>query len=366
MECYLAPVTATGSQRDSKAFEPRFMATAIGSVPFTDVKEAVDLVLTLLPESPFWPQLPKIDWREGMMVQYVEGLPGVKLDADRQKVTLDIEEAVFGLEELERASREGDIENAGISTDFARGYHELCHRLPSISAPRLVKGHVTGPVTQALGLETNFEERAAIYEPDLARMVARLMGLKARVQEQAFARLAPEAQTMIFFDEPSMGSIGSAVLNLDVDLAVELLSLSAGSCNGLPGIHCCGETDLGLVAEAGFKVLNFDAFDYLDSLAAAGPQVRSFVEGGGMLAIGLVPSSLPSPTAIADETLESLWARLLEVIVTLTTTGLDRDLLARSSLISPSCGTGGMSPELARRSLELTVALSEKARDYFF
>jgi len=356
-------LVTTGTQKDQKGFEPRFMATAIGSVPFTDTAEAVELILDQFGEGPFWPQLPSIDWREGMMVQYVEGLPGVRLDSEREKVTLDIEEAVFGLEEIERAYSEVDTEALGISHDFARGYHELRRRLKSMPTPRLIKGHVTGPVTQALGLETSFEERAAIYEPDLARMIARVMGLKARVQEEVFAEVAPDARTMIFFDEPSMGSIGSAVLNLDVDLAVEILSISASSCRGIPGIHCCGETDLGLVAEAGFEVLNFDAYDYLESVAAAGPQVRSFVEGGGMLAIGLVPSSLPHPTAVADETLESLWDRLLEVVDTLTGTGLDRDLLARRSFITPSCGTGGMTPELARKSFSLTVQLSEKARE---
>jgi hypothetical protein len=344
-------------------FEPRFMPTAIGSMPYDDVDEAVELILSLMGEGPFWPQLPRIDWREGMMAQYVEGLPGARLDGARQKVTLDIEEAIFGMEEVERAYREGDTSSATISSDHARGFHALCRRLEQMPSPRLVKGHVTGPVTLAMGLETNFEERAAIYEPDLARMVARMVGLKARVQEEAFARVAPGAETLIFFDEPTMGSIGSAVLNLDADLAVELLSISAGACRGLPGIHCCGETDLGMVAEAGFKVLNFDAYDYLDSVAAAGARVKTFVEEGGMLAIGLVPSSLPYPTAVADETLESLWARLAEVLETLTQTGLDRDLLLRRSMITPSCGTGAMAPELARRSLTLTTQLSQKVRD---
>ncbi len=347
-------------------FEPRFLPTAIGSLPHQDAGEAVDLVLSLMGEGPFWPQLPAIDWREGMTAQYIEGMPGAKLDAERQKVTLDIEAAISGMDELERAYELGDTSGAAISPEFARGFHLLCQRLEGKPAPRLVKGHVTGPVTLALGLETTYEERAAFYEPDLARMVARLVGLKARYQEEIFARVAPGAPTLIFFDEPSMGSIGSAVLNLDADLAVEILSISAASCGGLPGIHCCGETDLGMVAEAGYKVLNFDAYDYLESVAAAGPRVRSFVEGGGMLAIGLVPSSLPYPEAVADETLPSLWDRLIEVIDTLTATGLDRDLLVRRSMITPSCGTGGMTPDLARRSLELTVGLSHKAREELF
>jgi len=347
------------------SFEPRLMATAIGSFPHENVEDAIELIVSHLGEAPLWPQLPRIDWREGMMAQYVEGIPGVRLDAEAHKVTLDIEEAALGMEEVEAAYDEGRTDLFAITPDFARGFHAFCNRLETLPTPRLVKGHVTGPVTLALGLETNFEDRAAIYEPELAQMIARVVGLKARFQEEAFARVVPDAPTMIFFDEPSMGSIGSAVLNLDANLAVELLAIAARACKGIPGIHCCGETDLGLVADAGVRVLNFDAFDYLESLIAAGKRVRTFVEGGGMLAIGLVPSFLPYPEAVASETLESLWARLLEVVDSLTATGLDRELIARRSFLTPSCGTGGMKPELASRTIELTAALAAKARDHF-
>lgn len=347
-------------------FEPRFLATAIGSVPHEDAAEAVDLITSLLPEGPFWPQLPRVDWHEGMMVQYVEGLPGARIDEEAEKVTLDIEEATFGIEEIDRAYEAGDTAGMAISSGFSRGLHAFLGKLEATAPPPLVKGHVTGPVTLALALETNFEERAAIYEPELARMVAKVVGLKARYQEELFNRASPESETLVLFDEPSMGSIGSAVLNLDAELAVELLSLAARACHGLPGVHCCGETDLGMIAEAGIKVLNFDAYDYLDALVAAGPRVRSFVEDeGGMLAIGLVPSSLPHPEAVADETAESLWARLLEVVDALVATGLDGELLARRSMITPSCGTGGMTPANARRSLSLSAELAARAREHF-
>ncbi len=349
-----------------RTFDPCMMATAIGSMPHRDAAEAVDLVLGIFPEAPFWPQLPALGFREGMMVQYVEGLPGARVDVARGRATLDIDEAVAGMEALEADFAAGRAAGREPSPAFAAGYHELLRRLGEGGRePVVVKGHVTGPVTLALGLETSFEERAAIYEPDLARLVARHVGLEARAQEERFAEVAPAAETLVFFDEPSMGSIGSAVLNLDVDLAVELLATATSACRGLPGIHCCGETDLGLLREAGVRVINFDAYDYLDSVVAAGPAVRTFVERGGSLAIGVVPSSLPRPDAVADETLEGLWARLLDVIDTLVSTGLDRDLLVRRTWVTPSCGTSGMRPELAERSLRLAAELARRGRDHF-
>jgi hypothetical protein len=301
-----------------------------------------------------------------MMAQCVEGLPGARLDEQRQRVSLDIEEALCGMDEIENAYETKNTEGLAISETMARSFEPFCRGIAALErSPRLLKGHATGPVTLALGLPTNYEERAAIYEPDLAHMVARVAGLKARWQEDRFKTVAPQSETLILFDEPTLGSLGSAVLNLDADLAVEMLDTAARACSGLPGVHLCGETDLGIIAATSIKVLNFDAYTYLDSLVASGPQVRTFVEGGGLLAIGLVPSSLPHPEAVAKESLESLLARLDQVMDILTRTGLDRELIVRRSFLTPSCGTGGMTPELAQRTLTLTNEIADQARERY-
>ena len=210
-------------------FEPCFLPTAIGSLPYQDPVAAVSLILELMPEGPFWPQLPAADWREGMMAQYVEGLPGAKLLPERHQVILNIEEAVFGIEEVERAYREGDTTGFGISPEFARGFHELCRRLEGRSSPRLVKGHVTGPVTLALGLETNFEERAAIYEPDLARL---------RVQflfEEGTDRVFMDQETYEQHNVPRE-TLGDAAVWMTDGFELELLQYNGRIINvDLPG-----------------------------------------------------------------------------------------------------------------------------------
>ena len=58
-------------------FHPQCLATAIGSLPHTDPAAACDVILNSIPEIPFWPQLPHADFREGMEIQYCEGLPGL-------------------------------------------------------------------------------------------------------------------------------------------------------------------------------------------------------------------------------------------------------------------------------------------------
>ena len=59
----------------SKKFN--FMATGIGSLPFTDPGEACKLIFQHVPEAPHWPQLPRASSSEGMIDQFLEGMPGV-------------------------------------------------------------------------------------------------------------------------------------------------------------------------------------------------------------------------------------------------------------------------------------------------
>lgn len=58
------------------------LATTIGSLPFTDVQEATDLILRYTPHCPSWPQLPQIP-EERMIVQFTEGMPGLKREGDK-------------------------------------------------------------------------------------------------------------------------------------------------------------------------------------------------------------------------------------------------------------------------------------------
>ncbi len=60
------------------SFEPRCLATAIGSLPHADAQRAVEVVLSSIPDAPIWPQLPANGLNEQMEVQYSEGIPRVE------------------------------------------------------------------------------------------------------------------------------------------------------------------------------------------------------------------------------------------------------------------------------------------------
>ncbi|MDD5774949.1 MAG: methionine synthase, partial [Candidatus Omnitrophica bacterium] len=125
----------------------RAIATGIGSLPFKDPAQAVDLVLRYLPEAPFWPQLPKRNVREGMVAQYSEGMPGLKVTGDG--LQFDRKEAEDSLEAFYGHIISMDLDHFRIGESYAAGLYEFYNRLKRQGAAGLkfIKCHVTGPFT---------------------------------------------------------------------------------------------------------------------------------------------------------------------------------------------------------------------------
>ncbi|MGD0817489.1 MAG: hypothetical protein ABR986_03720, partial [Methanomassiliicoccales archaeon] len=64
--------------------------TCIGSLPFTDPTKALDEIVSRLHEVPYWPQLPARGFQENMYAQYATHLPGIVIDRENKRVTVDL------------------------------------------------------------------------------------------------------------------------------------------------------------------------------------------------------------------------------------------------------------------------------------
>jgi hypothetical protein len=88
--------------------------------------------------------------------------------------------------------------------------------------------------------------------------------------------------------------------------------------------------------------------------------VKTHLLRGGALAWGIVPTS----TAIREQTVESLAERLEDMMDHLASRGIEKRLIADQALLTPSCGTGSLSPEDADlvydRLAKLSAFMKEK------
>ncbi len=337
-----------------EGFELNGLATAIGSMPYVDPREACSLVFARLPEIPAWPQLPKKSFLENMYVQFSEGFPGVTLEGDRIWVdrSRDLSQP---LEQLYAAYLENKIEYGAISSRYAAGFHEFIKEAGE-KAGKAVKGQVTGPISLGLSV-TDQNRRPLLYDEVLADAIAKHLRLKAAWQEKTLKSIFPK--TIISVDEPYLHSVGSAFVSVSREQVVTLLEEVLGGISGLKAVHCCGNTDWSIVLQTSLDILSFDAYDYGETLALYPTEVKNFLNRGGVIAWGIVPNIAQ---ALAKETSASLGDRLEEAMSLLSKKGIGSETIRSHCLITPTCGLGSVSVEAAKRALELVAAVSVNFR----
>lgn len=337
------------------------MPTLVGSFPHTDPRPLVVQIFRRFPEMPTWPQMPARDWRESMYVQYSEGLPGVVLDCQEQRIYFRTDAVLHEqLEGFYQALVEDHVEHFAITQDSAVGLHLFLDELqtPGSCRPPWVKGQVTGPFSFSMTV-TDESKRSIAYHAELREVAVQGMTMKARWLARRLRQCAEGV--LVVLDEPYLCSFGSAFVNVareDVIDAIDGAVAAIHKEGALAGLHCCGNTDWSLVLSTDIDVLNFDAYEFFQGLPLYPAEVRSFLEKGGTLSWGIVPAS----RAIDDLGAQALLSRLDDRVAQLVAKGMPRDRLYRQALLTPSCGLGAQSVERAEHVLDVLAELSALVR----
>jgi len=331
------------------SFNPQGLATAIGSLPHQNPEAACRIILDSIPEIPVWPQLPATDFRESMEIQYSEGLPGVVLDPVGRRMHFDTGgDITSGLEKFYENYMAENLEYFKISPGFSRGIYEM-ERMLTAQKPavlRYFKNHVTGPITVGLG-RTDENKRSIYYNEMMRDVVVKGTEMKARWMLSRFRALG--VPQICFIDEPILSAFGSStyvsVQRSDVVQYLRDVIAAIHKEGGLAGIHCCGNTEWTILIDAGTDVISFDAFDYGETIAYYPGPLKDYLERGGVLAWGIVPTS----AKIAGETPETLLGRLRSAVDNLAGKGVPKTLIWEKCLVTPSCGTGSLPMGLSEK-----------------
>ncbi|MBI3987046.1 MAG: hypothetical protein HY343_09010 [Lentisphaerae bacterium] len=341
---------------------PSFMATGIGSMPFDNPEYAVNLSLSTFPEAPFWPQLPKRGLTEQMEVQYSEGIPRAVVDRENNRLTFDTtgdfsgEFAAF----YETYMTGGDFSSLAITPAFSAGLYLMESKLKARSRKLpFVKVQTTGPCSFALTVVD--ENKRAIFYNDMFRdVIVKALAMKCRWQIRKFQPFAD--RVICFVDEPILSAYGSSTyVSVKREDVVSLLREMADAIHAdraLAGVHCCGNTEWSILVDAGIDIISFDAFEFGETMAMYPEAIRRHLGRGGLIAWGIVPTS----DAIVEQTPAGLAAKLTSVMDLLAAKGIDKPTIAKSALVTPSCGTGSMSPAPAEKVFQTTAAVSALMR----
>ncbi|MBN1564149.1 MAG: methionine synthase [Anaerolineae bacterium] len=333
---------------DKPHFAPHFLTTHVGSVPHPAV-DGISAKIAAALDIPAWPQMVRRTFKENMYVQYSAGLPRVVLDEANEKITVDTTgDLTPDLERFYERYLAEDFAAFGLTPEYAAGFFTMLDALKTTPG-EWAKGQVTGPVS--LGLTVVDQDlRSILYHDLLADVIVKNAAMNARWQAQQLRAVKPNV--IIFVDEPYMASFGSAFISLSREQAIALLDevFEAIHAEGaLAGVHCCANTDWGVLLETSVDILNLDAYGYLDNLALYPAELRAFLDRGGVVAWGIVPNTAEIYNVTAAQVAQKLQDGLALISEKAAARGvtITIDELAHRSLLVPACGLGPATPEIA-------------------
>jgi len=111
--------------------------------------------------------------------------------------------------------------------------------------------------------------------------------------------------------------------------------------------------------ESKVDIVSFDAYEFMDKYLMYWREIKTFLDRGGYLAWGIVPTS----SKVTNVSTHDLVKKLEEGIQFLVNKGFSRTLIQERSIITPSCGTGTLTIAEAERVMALTYELSIAMKD---
>ncbi len=356
-------------------FRPHFAATGVGTVPFDDPNQALDLIWESC-SIPYWPQLSAARPAEDMDIQYTEGLPLIGVDLANRELRLNEEtDRANALAEFYEKIMAGAFEEFAVSPEYGAGLHAFISRLETDPpASGWVKGQVVGPFTLASAV-LDASGKAIVHDQEMLEAIAQGLAMKAVWQVKKFEDLGQKS--IVFFDEPILSGFGSAFSTLDRGQVTQVLSDMFDAVRGQVdveiGVHCCGNTDWSMLVETGLDIVNVDSHGYGQSLLLYPQALSKLYARGGLVAWGAIPTL----NYTGEETSAGLWDRLHEILDGVAGQGVDQSkvsdqalitpacsLIAAQSLITPACGMATRAQAAAERIHQLLSQVADLARQW--
>lgn len=348
-------------------------------MPFSEPGEALAIILKNCPHVPHWPQLPGRSAAEGFVLQGIAPLlasglvktseTGVRFE-EREEVAAPLLAAFYEryLSTQEKLKNGENVANLltewALPREAAAGFYAFLDRCRTLSPDAIIhlKGQIAGPVTIALQVKGP-DGLSALYDEKSRDVLTKALALQAAWQTTTLAAAFP--RPIVFVDEPGLGVYGRsthlAVSRGMIHTALEEVLAAIHDAGGLTGIHCCDAIDWTLLFETATDYVSFDAYTYGSTLFPYARELARFLERGGRVAWGIVPTS----HLAMHETATSLMERLRKLWAELAAAGVPAMPLEKGSLLTPACGTGTLPLALAERVYDLLGEMSTRMTSRF-
>ncbi len=286
------------------------IVTGVGSLPHTSAIAAADFVADTAGLA-YLPQLPGRHPAEGMIAQWGDALCG-------------------------HVGGEHDAAEA------FRGAAEVLKRLGP--GPEPVKTQATGPVTLAVALVHRGHDADSVWDCVVPALTQRIRRHLTDIEAAA-----PETTPVVMLDEPSLVAFGpAAAVPPEIRArATKALRTVVSAIDAPVGVHCCADTDWGIVTDSGASVISWDVLELATGFQEHLEDIALAIAEGTTISWGLVPvtgSALPAA--------EDLAGRYRTALAELVVRGAPLPPMREGAWLTPACGLAGLTVEQAERVMD--------------
>ncbi|MFP3980266.1 MAG: hypothetical protein ACLFUY_02645 [Desulfobacterales bacterium] len=300
------------------------MTTAMAVMPHTDVDRALDAAMSL--DIPFWPQLPRLNYYEDMYVQAAEHFPGIVLDVENRKLSFSMDRFMEEAEDV--MARFDDPSVFDVSADYSAVYHRFLE-LDLADRPA-IRGQLEGPVSFGFNVADE-NDRPILFDDSVRPFMFEFMARRVNVQLERLKEKNENA--FMYVDEPGLQFLFSAMSGYGDVQAKADMEMFFSLIDRPRGVHLCGNPDWDFLLNLDIDILSLDVYTNAEVFGSYAPAIKRFLQRGGLLAWGLVPTNVEpfekESTDSLEHLLESVWSGLYA-------RGVDREQLLAQSLLSPA------------------------------
>lgn len=306
------------------AIPGNLLTTAMAVMPHRDVDRALELALSL--DVPFWPQLPHVSYYEDMYVQASEHFPGIVVDFEKQTLRFSTDRFIAELEET--LARFDEPAYFDVSETYSAVYPRFL-KLALADRPA-IRGQMEGPISFGFNVPDE-NDRPILFDETVRPFMLDFMAKRVNAQLNRLRQRNENA--FMFVDEPGLQFLFSAMSGYNDVAARADMERFFAMIERPRGVHLCGNPDWDFLLGLDLDVLSLDVYTNGEIFASYSGAIQRFLERGGSLVWGIVPTNWEP---FAAETVDSLETRQLRIWGVLEDRGIERELLLARSMLSPA------------------------------
>jgi len=247
--------------------------------------------------------------------------------------------------------------------DISKQYSDVYHRFLKLdlSDRPAIRGQLEGPISFGLNV-LDQDKRPIIFDDTVRPFMYEFMAKRINVQLERLKKINPNA--FMFIDEPGLQFLFSALSGYDSTAARGDMEAFLSMIDRPRGVHLCGNPDWDFLLNLDMDILSLDVYLNGDIFSNYAGSIKKFLDNGGVIVWGIVPTNLEPFEA---ETIDTLADQLENVWNILDKKGIEKEYLLSKSLISPAtcCLVNPDGDKTVEKAFHVVQNLSQRLREKY-